>query len=279
MKVACLQFAPAIGRVAENQKKCLELLDGHGIYGGGVDLLILPEMAFSGYVFESKQHIRPFIEHPAHGPTVTWARSTARRLNCFVQVGFPRCSIDSTASDDEKDGKQQPLEPWYNSVCLVDRNGEVVDIYDKHFLYTTDEIWAAEGESFKGITVKGLGGPSTDVKLGFAICMDINPYRFESPFTAFEFANFHRKCGTAFVSGSMAWLLSEDGMDEYVQPEDPSMNTLEYWVLRLAPLRQATRGSRFCGSSAVIEFMDGNVELLTVAGFNNECVIVADLDL
>ncbi|KAJ3101223.1 Carbon-nitrogen hydrolase [Phlyctochytrium planicorne] len=268
------------------------MIEAQRLRPGDLDILILPEMAFSGYVFNDKDDIREYVEDPHDGPTVTWAKETAMRLQCFVQVGFPRCSLDQPWDS------TSPPEPWYNSVCLVDRGGRLVDLYDKHFLYTTDENWAAEGEAFKAITVKKLDG-NADVKLGFAICMDLNPYRFETSFTAYEFSNYQRHQGAKFISGSMAWLLSDDGdMDEYVQPADPSMSTLEYWVMRLAPLRLATRGrgkegkiivaicnriglengSRFCGSSTVLKLEEGEVEILNVAGFNNETIIVANAD-
>ncbi|KAI8847683.1 carbon-nitrogen hydrolase [Chytridium lagenaria] len=289
MKVACLQFAPILGDVVNNQKKCTTMLNQR-LKQGDIDLLILPEMAFSGYVFESKDDIRPYIEHPVHGPSITWAKNTAQSLHCFVQLGFPRSEAKNLNDNDDEDDEEM----WFNSVVLVNRSGEIVEIYDKHFLYTTDENWAQEGQGFRSVAIKGLE-MDMEVKLGFGICMDLNPHRFQSPFTAYEFANFHLRQKTTFVAGSMAWLLSEDGMDEYVSPSDPSMNTLEYWVLRLSPLKHASKGtkivvaicnriglekgSRFCGSSAIIEFVDGEIEVSRVAGFNNECIIVADVGL
>ncbi|KAJ3099325.1 Carbon-nitrogen hydrolase [Phlyctochytrium bullatum] len=329
MKIGCLQLSPVLGDVSGNQKRCDAMIDAKGLHPGDLDLLVLPEMAFSGYVFTGKDHIRPYIEDPATGPTVMWAKATARRLNCFVQVGFPRCTPPHTASSVASSSSSSPEpsssstcsttssatatlarsaaydpadppEPWYNSVCLVDRAGEIVEVYDKHFLYTTDENWAAEGAGFRSVAVKGLDGgrrSGSEIKLGFAICMDINPYRFESPFQAYEFATYHKHHRTRLISGSMAWLLSEDGIDDYVKPTDPAMSTLEYWVLRLTPLLQGSRGrgrdgrvvavvcnrvgeeggSRFCGSSTILEFMDGEVEIHAVAGFNCEALITAEV--
>ncbi|CAG8539362.1 6266_t:CDS:2 [Diversispora eburnea] len=74
---------------------------------------------------------------------------------------------------------------YYNSICFIGRDGKLIETYSKHFLYTTDEIWANEGPEFKVINVDSLG------KVGFGICMDLNPYQFKAPFDAYEFANFH----------------------------------------------------------------------------------------
>ena len=46
MRVACLQIAPKLGAVAENIASAEERLVG--AKDGDVELLVLPEMAFSG---------------------------------------------------------------------------------------------------------------------------------------------------------------------------------------------------------------------------------------
>jgi len=48
-------------------------------------------------------------------------------------------------------------EQYFNSLCLVSPEGELVVTYQKHFLYTTDENWALEGPSFVCKDVPGLG--------------------------------------------------------------------------------------------------------------------------
>jgi hypothetical protein len=46
MKIGCLQFAPKLGQVQENMRKADSLLQD--VLPGHLDLLVLPEMAFSG---------------------------------------------------------------------------------------------------------------------------------------------------------------------------------------------------------------------------------------
>jgi protein N-terminal amidase len=46
MKVGCLQFAPKLGEVKENIRKADSLLEDTS--SSELDLLVLPEMAFSG---------------------------------------------------------------------------------------------------------------------------------------------------------------------------------------------------------------------------------------
>lgn len=48
MKVGCLQFGPKLGKVKENIEKADALIEEAGPSCSGLDLLVLPEMAFSG---------------------------------------------------------------------------------------------------------------------------------------------------------------------------------------------------------------------------------------
>lgn len=47
MKVACLQFAPELGKVEENMRRADAILS-QTVLPAKLDWLILPEMAFSG---------------------------------------------------------------------------------------------------------------------------------------------------------------------------------------------------------------------------------------
>ncbi|CAG8481209.1 2673_t:CDS:2 [Paraglomus occultum] len=200
-----------------------------------IDILVLPEMAFSGYSFKSKDHIKPYLEDAETGTTVRWAKQQAARLNAYVMVGYPQIV------------KGNP-DKYYNSACFVAPSTEVLATYQKHFLYETDEKWAEEGPGFMSIDVPGLG------KVGLGICMDINPYRFEAPFTDFEFANFHREQQSSIILCSMAWLVKKD--EEVSESDgdenDPStandfdsidedeynsvMEVCNYWCMRLLPI-------------------------------------------
>lgn len=75
----------------------------------------------------------------------------AKRLECFVVVGYP-----------EIEGENR----YYNSLCCVNPQGDVVATYRKTFLYTTDENWAMEGPGFQSQLIPGLG----KVSLLLAFC-------------------------------------------------------------------------------------------------------------
>ncbi|KAF9914766.1 Carbon-nitrogen hydrolase, partial [Lobosporangium transversale] len=153
-------------------------------------------MAFTGYVFTSKDHIRPFLEDAENGPSVLWAKSQAQRLNAHVQVGYPEKRTVT------KDG--QAIEEYYNSICFISPAGALLTTYAKHFLYYTDENWAEEGPGFMSMHVDGMG------QVGFGICMDVNPYRFKADFSDYEFATFHCDKSSQLILCSMAWNSGEE---------------------------------------------------------------------
>ncbi|KAI8826692.1 protein N-terminal amidase Nta1 [Fimicolochytrium jonesii] len=215
MRVGCLQFAPRLKDVEWNRRRCSQLIEAEAVERGSLSLLILPEMCFTGYTFKDKEDIMPLAEDE-QGETIKWAVHWAKRLRTFIQLGYPR---KHTARDGSI--------TLYNSVSLVSRSGEVIYTYDKHFLYELDERWAAEGTGFLSIDVPPFG------KVGPGICMDVNPYRFEAPFEAFEFATFHKAQGTEMVICSNAWLMSE-GVDE--RSQDVCLPTIRYWATRMSPL-------------------------------------------
>lgn len=55
---------------------------------GELDLLVLPELALTGYCFASAAEIAPFLE-PQRGPTFELSRELAQRLGCVVVAGYP----------------------------------------------------------------------------------------------------------------------------------------------------------------------------------------------
>lgn len=48
MKIACLQFAPVLGDVDNNLTRADAVLAKANLQAGDLDLLVLPELAFSG---------------------------------------------------------------------------------------------------------------------------------------------------------------------------------------------------------------------------------------
>ncbi|KAH6626087.1 carbon-nitrogen hydrolase, partial [Chaetomium sp. MPI-SDFR-AT-0129] len=226
MKIACLQFAPKVGDVSNNIARAEDVL-AHADPADlkNLDLLILPEMAFSGYNFKSAEHIAPYLEPTGAGVSSQWARTMARKHGCTVAVGYP----EKAETGDEGEPE------CYNSVVVVDSDGKQLVNYSKSFLYYTDDTWACEGKGFYGGKLGSLG------QAAVGICKNPtntpSPYKFEAPWDAYEFALHVQRVGANLVLLSTAWLTNDDQSTFLAPPlHHPDLNTLLYWVRRLDPV-------------------------------------------
>ncbi|KAJ4308382.1 hypothetical protein N0V84_012132 [Fusarium piperis] len=203
----------------------------------------------------------------------------ALKYNCTVTVGYPE-KVDVAP--------KWPTGPeYYNSVIVVNGEGETIANYRKSFLYYTDETWALEGNrGFYHGFIPGLG------KTTIGICMDINPYKFQAPWHAFEFAFDILEMESNLVIVSMAWMTREDPRRFTRMPNEPDMETLTYWVTRLEPLIRSDNQDEiivvFCnrtgsedealyaGTSAVIGVHDGEVKVYGLLGRGEKELLVVD---
>ncbi|KAI1762807.1 carbon-nitrogen hydrolase [Hypoxylon sp. FL1150] len=276
MRIGCLQFAPQLGDLDNNLNRADKILNKAN--PEDLDLLVLPELAFTGYNFQSLRDISPFLEPTGAGITSVWARTTALKYNTKLVVGYPE-KVDVA--------HRWPTSPeYFNSAIIVDQNGDTIGHYRKTHLYYTDETWALEGSGFYKGNIPDLG----NVAMG--ICMDINPYRFEAPWHAMEFAFHVLEMEANLVILSMAWLTREDLEVWSTKSQDACMETLTYWVTRMEPLIRAESEEEiivvFCnrtgveddavyaGTSAVIGIQNGEVTVYGMLGRGQKELLIVD---
>ncbi|KAF2750437.1 N-terminal asparagine amidohydrolase-like protein [Sporormia fimetaria CBS 119925] len=279
-RIACLQLAPRLGKVEDNMARADLIIEDTFSKQSSVktlDWLILPEMAFTGYHFDSLDEIKPFLEPTTSGPTTQWAIKTAQALNCNVTVGYPELSTDPAH------------QTQFNSTVTVSRTGEILANYRKHFLYYTDETWASEGPS------RFFSGPLGDLgPVTHGICMDINPHKFTAPWDAYEFANVAVDTQTPTICLSMAWLCMLSPEELLMDPSTPDIATMQYWIERFLPIIKE-RGHRtihiilanrsgiektscYAGSTTILKVVDGVVSSYGWLGKAVEKCLVADLN-
>ncbi|KAL1867454.1 hypothetical protein Daus18300_006298 [Diaporthe australafricana] len=282
MRIGCLQFAPQVGDIDNNLNRADAVLaKANQDDLDSLDVLVLPELAFTGYAFSSLQDISPFLEPSGSGISSLWARTTALKYNTNVLVGYPE-RVDVSP--------KWPTGPeYYNSSILVNGDGETVANYRKTFLYPLDETWALEGKhGFFGGHVPGLG------RMAMGICMDINPYKFEAPWHAFEFGFHILEVRANLVIITMAWLTREECKDFTRMPNEPDMETLTYWIQRLEPVIRDESGEEiivvFCnrtgiegnavyaGTSTVLGIREGEVSVYGLLGRGVKELLVVDTD-
>ncbi|KAL2211395.1 carbon-nitrogen hydrolase, partial [Sarocladium strictum] len=273
MRIACLQFAPKLGDIDNNLNRADAVLSKAN--PADLDLLVLPELAFTGFNFKSLQQITPFLEPKGSGITSLWSRTVALKYDCVVCAGYPEM-VDVS--------KKWPTGPeYYNSTIVVNGEGETIGNYRKTFLYT-DEKWALEGNTgFFSDIIPGLGNTA------IGIC---TPYKFEAPWHAFEFAYHILDNYSNLVILTMAWMTREDGRAYSRTPQEPDLETLTYWITRLEPLIRSENKDEiivvFCnrsgseedatyaGTSAVLGILDGEVRVYGMLGRGEKSLLVVD---
>lgn len=119
-----------------------------------------------------------------------------------------------------------------------------------------------------------------------------SPYKFEAPWSAWEFAYhiLHKQANLVILS--MAWLTREDPRSYSRSPKDPDMETLSYWLARIEPLiRAETEGeiivvfanrtgteeeAVYAGTSAILGIQAGEVKVYGILGRGEKELLVVD---
>ncbi len=143
-RVTVVQTVPEFGAVEANRETTVAAVREHG----DSDLVVLPELATSGYVFESHEEVAAAAE-PADGPTAQAWADVAAETDTWVVGGFP-----------EEDGDVR-----YNSSLIVSPDG-VEGVYRKTHLWNEEKRWFEPGDD-----VPAFETPFG--RLGVQICNDI----------------------------------------------------------------------------------------------------------
>ena len=143
-RVAFVQGAPRFGRVAENLERGLALAEEVA-----ADLVVLPELWTSGYVFSSHAEVEALAEDAASGPTARALRAAARRGRRHLVAGFP----------------ERHRGRFYNSALLVGPGG-VKAVYRKLHLFEREQEWFSPGDL--PFAVHRVG----PARVGLLICFD-----------------------------------------------------------------------------------------------------------
>ncbi|RMX64270.1 hypothetical protein DD238_005371 [Peronospora effusa] len=210
MQIVIVQYDPQFGLMERNMKHVDEMVASLSA-NGQIDVLMLSEMAFTGYVFTSKAQVAQVAEIAGEGQTFHWCQRHARRLHCMVTCGYV-----------EKEG-----DLLYNSMLVVSPDGELACNPRKTFLYETDKLWATPGKGFCTWHC-----PWLDKTISFGICMDINPDDFKAPFLAYEFGSHVAEKQSDLVLFACAW-------NDFEAHDFEPYSTLSYWVQRLSPVIDA----------------------------------------
>jgi predicted amidohydrolase len=147
-RVAAIQYGPTLGEKEKNIHSLLQMVEEAVAHGAR--LIVLPEMATTGYCWTSREEIAPYVE-PIPGPTTDLFQRLASEHHCYIAISLPE--VDP--------GTQM----YYNSMALLGPEG-LIGTYRKLHSYISEPRWARDGD---------LGIPVWETPLGRLcglICMD-----------------------------------------------------------------------------------------------------------
>ncbi|MEO6694388.1 MAG: nitrilase-related carbon-nitrogen hydrolase [Ignavibacteria bacterium] len=149
MKVGYLQFKPEFGKPVENISSIRNLISDKQF-----DLLVLPELANSGYLFSNKNEMYELSEEIDNGNFCNELKKICSEKNSFIISGI--C---------ERDDKI-----FYNSSVLISPDGNI-KVYRKLHLFDDEKKWFTRGNlDLEVYEISGKGYEK--VKIGMMICFD-----------------------------------------------------------------------------------------------------------
>lgn len=147
IRVASVQTAPQMGCVAANLARSIELVEQAAAQGA--QLVVLPELANTGYMFESRQEAFALAETVPDGPSAQAWIALAQRLGIYLVAGIAERSGDRL----------------YNAALIAGPAG-YLGTYRKLHLWGDENLFFEPGDLGLPVFHTELG------RLGVAICYD-----------------------------------------------------------------------------------------------------------
>ena len=144
MKVGYYQYRPVFGKVNRNLKKVTDKLAGVD-----ADLIVLPELAFTGYYFRDRQEVKMLAENPCHSATVDTLSNLCKQEKLHIVTGFAERVKDKV----------------FNSALLIGPKG-IKHIYRKIHLFNEEANWFDKGD------IPLQVNKVNNARIGIMVCFD-----------------------------------------------------------------------------------------------------------
>ncbi|MBV9256804.1 MAG: hypothetical protein JO215_02170, partial [Ktedonobacteraceae bacterium] len=236
-RVAAVQYEPTLGEKEKNVRNLLQLTEEAAQQNAR--LIVLPEMATTGYCWASRMEIAPYVE-PLPGPTIERFQALATHYACFIALGLPEVDPETDV--------------YYNSMVLLGPEG-LIGTYRKIHSYISEPRWARDGD---------LGIPVWDTPLGrlsALICMD---------------AMYFEPARISALQDVDVLLLPANWLDEKCPSSWWMTRAFENGIYIVAADRYGNeRGVQFSGGSCILN-PDGSIQAYRDDG---EGIVYGEIDL
>jgi predicted amidohydrolase len=141
-------LAPSLGNLDANIRLTLDAISS--AVSEGAQIIVLPELILSGYMFTSAEEARPVAITAEHPVFAQWS-DAVRDAGAVVVGGFTELGADGLV---------------YNSAAVVDGTG-VLAVYRKVHLWDKEKLVFTPGSAAPPVVDTALG------RLGVLICFDL----------------------------------------------------------------------------------------------------------
>jgi predicted amidohydrolase len=238
LRVAVAQTEPKLGEKERNLETCLALLDEAA--AAGAQLLVLPECAIPGYMFDSAEEALPFAEETP-GPSTEALAEACRRLDIHTVCGLL-----------ERDG-----DLLRNAAILVGPDGLIGTYWKTHLPFLGVDRFVEPGDQLQ-VYDTPLG------RIGLEICYDL---RFP------EVTRTLALKGAEIVAHPTNFPMAAKVQTEVITLARAAENRI--YLLTANRVGKERRGE-FCGQSQIV---DPYGKRLAEAGETEEALLVAEVDL
>lgn len=152
LRVAAAQYEPRVGDAERNRAAAVAQVGAAA--DRGAQIIVLPELAASGYVFRSEEEAERMAEDAGSGPMIEALARVCARRGVHVVAGL-----------DERGAGCR-----HNSAVVVGPGGPV-GVYRKLHLFYDEQSWFRPGAEIVVVDLAVAGAGV--VKLGLAICYDL----------------------------------------------------------------------------------------------------------
>jgi predicted amidohydrolase len=238
MRVAVAQLEPELGKTTRNLEACIARMEEAA--GAGARLLVLPECAIPGYMFDSADEALPFAEE-IPGPSTEALEQACARLDLHVVCGLL-----------ERDG-----DALRNSAVLVGPDGLIGTYRKTHLPFLGVDRFTVAGDEFP-VYETPLG------RIGLEICYDL---RFP------EVTRTLALKGADLVAHPTNFPMAAKVQTEVITRARAAENRI---YLLTANRVGKERSGEFCGWSQIV---DPYGKRLAEAGETEEALLLADADV
>lgn len=236
-RVAAIQYEPTLGEKEKNITDLLQFVEEAA--QRNARLIVLPEMATTGYCWESRSEIAPYVE-PIPGPTTDRFQQLAAQYDCYITVSL--AEVDPTT------------DVYYNSLALIGPHN-LIGTYRKIHSYISEPRWARDGDLDMPVWETPLG------RLSGLICQD---------------ASFFEAARIPALRKADVLLFPTNWLEEKCPSSWWMARAFENGVYFIVADRYGIeRGVQFSGGSCVID-PDGNIQDYLDSG---DGIVYGEVDL